>query len=135
MTTATRQGSGSARHTGLRRWVPPLILTAAIAHMLVGAVVAGPHWRGIAADGFWNTVSGDDSRMMALWFMVSGVALFGLGLLTRRTVALTGRLPAETGWILLVTGVPVSLLDPVSGGWALVAIGILALMESRRARP
>jgi hypothetical protein len=33
---------------------------------------------------------------------------------------------------LLAGGIPVSLLEPVSGGWLLIAIGVLALVASRR---
>jgi hypothetical protein len=111
------------------------MLAAATVHMLVGAVVCYPHWSGIVSGGLWNTVSNDnDARMMTLWFMMSGVALFGLGLLARRLLIVTGGMPAETGWILIAVGVPVSLLEPASGGWSLIAIGVLAVATSRRDR-
>lgn len=121
---------------GLRRWVPLLILAAAVVHMAVGVVAAYPHWRGILSDGLWNTVHDDDAaRMTALWFMVSGLALFGFGLLVRRSVTATGSVPPETGWVLLAVGIPVSVLEPASGGWSLIAIGAVAVTASRRSRP
>ncbi|WUH99983.1 DUF6463 family protein [Spirillospora sp. NBC_00431] len=119
--------------TGLHRWIPRLIFAAATVHILVGVVASGSHWRGIFSDGLWNTVANDDdTRMMTLWFMLAGIAFVGLGLLTRRTVILTSRIPAETGWILLTLGIPMALLEPISGGWAMIAIGVLALALSRR---
>lgn len=122
--------------SGLHRWFPRLMLATALAHMAVGAVASASHWRGILSEGLWNTVADhDDARMTALWFMLGGVALFGLGLLVRRSVIATGALPAETGWILLAFGVPVSLLEPVSGGWALLALGALALWATRSSAP
>ncbi|WP_369273844.1 DUF6463 family protein [Streptomyces sp. R11] len=117
---------------GLHRWVPRLIIAAATVHMMVGVGAAGSHWRGIVSDGLWNTVGNDDdARMMTLWFMISGMAFLGLGLLTRRTVIVTNTVPTETGWILLALGIPVSLMEPISGGWSLIAIGALALVASR----
>lgn len=121
---------------GLRLWVPRLILAAAVVHMAVGVFAAYPHWRGILSDGLWNTVhNDDDARMMALWFMVSGLAFFGFGLLVRRAVTATGAVPAEAGWVLLAVGIPISVLEPVSGGWSLIAIGALSVTASRRDRP
>ncbi|MEK2474442.1 DUF6463 family protein [Streptomyces noursei] len=120
---------------GLRLWVPRLILAAAVVHMIVGLIAAYSHWSGIVSDGLWNTVrNNDDARMTALWFMISGIAFFGLGLLARRSVIATGTMPAETGWILLTLGIPVAVLEPVSGGWSLIAIGVLAVVMSRRDR-
>jgi hypothetical protein len=46
--------------------------------------------------------------MTTLWFTISGIAFLGLGLLARRSVITTGEVPAETGWLLLVMGIPIS---------------------------
>ncbi|MEU7280416.1 DUF6463 family protein [Streptomyces sp. NPDC045431] len=120
---------------GLTLWIPRLVHAAAATHLLVGFVAARSHWSGILSEGLWNTVGNDDEgRMMALWFMACGIAFIGLGLLARRSATTTGTLPPELGWILLALGVPVSLLEPVSGGWSLVAIGALAVLRSRRDR-
>ncbi|GAA3167240.1 DUF6463 family protein [Nonomuraea roseoviolacea] len=117
---------------GLHRWVPRLTLAAATVHMAVGAVASAPQWRDILSGGLWNTVANDDhARMTALWFMVAGVALFGLGLLAREAVIGTGALPAEMGWTLMAAGVLVSALEPASGGWLLIVIGALALVATR----
>ncbi|MET9429889.1 DUF6463 family protein [Streptomyces sp. NPDC003036] len=125
----------STQARGLRLWIPRLVHAAAAAHLLVGAAAARSHWSGIVSEGLWNTVANDDEgRMMALWFMAAGLAFVGLGLLARRSVTTTGALPPELGWILLALGIPVSLLEPVSGGWSLIAIGLLAVVSSRRDR-
>ncbi|MEV4429512.1 DUF6463 family protein [Streptomyces sp. R-07] len=135
MNTSVRPESRKSNAAGLRLWVPRLMLSAAAVHMMVGFTASYSQWSGVISDGLWNTVSNDhDARMTAMWFMISGVALLGLGLLTRRYVIATGAMPAETGWILLTLGIPVSLLVPVSGGWSLITIGVLALVTSRRDR-
>ncbi|MEV8529382.1 DUF6463 family protein [Streptomyces sp. NPDC052000] len=132
MNAYARPESRKPNARGLRLWVPRLMLAAAVLHMMVGVIAAYSHWSGMVSDGLWNTVRNDDARMMALWFMISGIAFFGLGLLARRSVIATGTMPAETGWILLTLGIPVAVLEPVSGGWSLIAIGVLAVVVSRR---
>ncbi|MEU8124577.1 DUF6463 family protein [Spirillospora sp. NPDC049024] len=116
----------------LDRWTPRLILAVAGLHLLTGLAGDRSHWRGIASEGLWNTVADDGGRMTALWFLLGGVGLLGLGLLARRSVLATGAMPAETGWILLALGVPISVLEPASGGWALIVLGALALAAARR---
>lgn len=117
------------------RWVPRLMIAVALVHMLVGAVVSHAHWYGILTEGLWNTVTDDDDgRMKALWFMVSGLTLLGLGLQAGRHRAVTGRTPPETGWLLLALGVFISLLEPLSGGWALIALGVFAVLSRRADR-
>lgn len=135
MNAYARPQSRKPNAASLSRWVPRLTLAAATAHMLMGAATSYPHWSDIISGGLWNTVpDDDDARMSTLWFMISGVAFFGIGLQARRFVIVTGRTPTETGWILLALGIPVSLLEPASGGWSLIAIGILAVWTSRRDR-
>ncbi|WP_159033072.1 DUF6463 family protein [Streptomyces fodineus] len=133
MNASARPESRTSNARGLRLWVPRLMLTAAAVHMMVGVIASYAYWSGIVSDGLWNTVRNDNyTRMMALWFMISGVAFFGLGLLSRRVVIAVGAMPVETGWILLALGIPVAVLEPVSGGWSLIAIGVLAVVASRR---
>ncbi|MFJ5679227.1 DUF6463 family protein [Streptomyces sp. NPDC093097] len=116
-------------------WVPRLMLVVATAHMVVGAVAMSAQWSGIVSDGLWNAIRHDVfARRTALWFMIGGMAFFGLGLLVRRSVIATGRLPGEAGWILPALGMPVVALEPLSGGWALIALGVPAVVASRRDR-
>ncbi|MCP9963281.1 DUF6463 family protein [Streptomyces somaliensis] len=97
-------------------------------------------WAGIAADGFFRA-SADTAaphyfaREASIWFTACGVALLALGTLTRHVLRATGRLPAQVGWYLLALGVPLCVFAfPVSGGWALIGIGVLALVASRRGK-
>lgn len=116
----------------LTRWTAPLILATATLHTLAAA--AQPEWADFARSGLWNTVSSDDDAAMStLWFGLAGLGMYGIGLLTRRHTRDTGRVPAETGWTLLALGVPMTILEPVSGGWLVIAVGTLALAAARRA--
>lgn len=127
--------SGESRSTRLIRWIPWLVLLAAAVHVCVGVVASFPEWQGILADGLWDTVANDDdARMTALWFMVSGIAFFGIGFLSRRMLSISGRTSTEIGWIMLATGIPVSVMEPISGGWLLIVIGVLAVAAARRER-
>ncbi|PUB25969.1 hypothetical protein C8K30_10656 [Promicromonospora sp. AC04] len=126
-------GDPAVRHsTSSNRWIPRLIFAASALHLSLGVVTSFAHWTDVVSEGVWNTVADDDARRAALWFMLTGIALAGLGLLTRRHLIVTGRLPTEIGWILLVPGIPLALLNPASGGWLLIGIGVLALVMSRR---
>ncbi len=126
-------GDPAVRHsTSNDRWIPQLIFTASALHLSLGVVTSFSHWTDIVSEGVWNTVADDDARSAALWFMLTGIALVGLGLLTRRHLIATGRLPTEIGWILLAAGIPLVFLNPTSGGWLLIGIGVLALVISRR---
>ncbi|TDC91400.1 hypothetical protein E1285_13005 [Actinomadura sp. 7K507] len=107
------------------------MLIVAVLHVLLGLVVDGSQWRGMVSDGVWNSATGDKERMAAEWFVVCGIALFGLGMLVRRAVLVTGTVPVETGWILLALGIPIMALEPVGGAVSLIVIGVLALIASR----
>ncbi|WP_187438155.1 DUF6463 family protein [Actinomadura decatromicini] len=133
MTRAGARGSSVAREGGVDRWVPRLLLTIAAGHVAVGLVGDRARWGGIVSEGLWNTVAGDDdARRSTLWFMLGGIALGGLAVLIRRSVIDTGRMPPETGWILLSSAIPVCVLEPNSGAWTLLPLGALALWGSRR---
>lgn len=133
-----RAGTRPAAAPGaLARWTPRLMLIAAALHLTV-AVAGSPSWHRILTGGVWNTVGNDDyAAMTTLWFTLGGVALAGLALQARRSVRDTGRMPAVTGWILLALGIPISVLEPVSGGWLVIVVGVLAALaaRSRPARP
>lgn len=120
----------------LTRWVPRLLIATALLHF-VWAFVRPNAWSAIAGDGFVRSVAdigaGDHfAREAAVWFLVAGVALLALGTLSRHLIRTTGRLPAQLGWYLVAIGVPLCVLYfPVTGGWAVLAIGVLALLAAR----
>lgn len=118
---------------GTTRWVPRLILVTATLHF-VWAFAQPNAWAGIARDGFFRTVVDPAApdfwvREASVWFLAAGVALLAMGTLTRHAVLATGRLPKQVGWYLLAIGVPQTVIYfPVTGSWALIVIGVLALL-------
>ncbi|MGI5292144.1 DUF6463 family protein [Nonomuraea polychroma] len=123
--------------TALARWVPRLIIATALLHFVWA--FAQPHdWVGIVGDGFFMTnvdVTAPHyfAREATVWYLACGVAMLAIGTLARYALRAAGRLPAQVGWYLLALGVPMCVIYfPVTGSWALVAIGLLALAASRR---
>ncbi|MFJ3923448.1 DUF6463 family protein [Streptomyces sp. NPDC090022] len=121
----------------LAPWVPRLIIATAALHFVWG--LAQPHaWGAIARDGLFRSVveTGDEDyflREFSVWWMVAGIALLALGTLARYVVRTTGCLPAQIGWYLLGVGVVLCVLYfPVTGGWPVLAIGVLGLVAARR---
>ncbi|WP_176573288.1 DUF6463 family protein [Nonomuraea pusilla] len=131
----TRPSAGKAGGT-LTRWVPRLIIAIALVHF-VWAFAQPNAWAAIASDGFVRAlvdIEPDDyfAREASVWFLAAGVALLALGTLSRHLVRTTGRLPAQLGWYLVGIGAPLCVLYfPVTGGWPVLAIGVLALLAAR----
>ncbi|WEV24053.1 DUF6463 family protein [Streptomyces sp. 71268] len=133
-------GPGGARPIGAPgRWVPRLLIATAVLHF--GWAFAQPNaWTDIVRDGFVGTVVDTEAdgywpREASVWFMAAGVTLLALGTLTRHIVRTTGRVPPQLGWYLLLLGIPTSAIYfPVTGSWALIGIGALALADGRSAR-
>ncbi|MFI2031117.1 DUF6463 family protein [Streptomyces buecherae] len=131
---------GGARPIGaVGRWVPRLLIATAVLHF--GWAFAQPNaWMDIVRDGFVGTVVDTEAdgywpREASVWFMAAGVTLLALGTLTRHVVRITGRVPAQLGWYLLLVGVPTAAISfPITGSWALIGIGALALADRRPAR-
>lgn len=126
--------------SGLARSIPRLIIATAVLHFVWA--FAQPHaWADIAGDGFFrtsvdSTAPDHFAREASIWFMACGVALLALGTMSRHALRATGHLPAQVGWYLLGLGVPLTVFYfPVTGSWALVVIGVLALAASRGTTP
>ncbi|RJL31943.1 DUF6463 family protein [Bailinhaonella thermotolerans] len=124
----------------LTRWVPRLIFITSAFHF-VWAFAQRNAWAEIARGGFFATAAdpsapGYDLRDSTVWFMVGGIALLALGALTRHVARVTGRIPAQIGWFFVAMGIPLTVIYfPVTGGWAVLAIGVVALLAARRAEP
>jgi hypothetical protein len=112
------------------QFAPRVLLVIAAVHVVIG-VTAVP-FRELVGAGFVGA-AGTPAREAAFWFAAAGVGLAALAELARWTVQATGRLPARFGAWLLGLGVLVILAYPVSGGWALAALGVLALLPARAA--
>lgn len=115
----------------MTRWIPRLVIALIAVHFAV-AVFAWSTFGDIVRDGFFNTVPGKPQREYEMWFFLAGFGMLAMGTMSRRIVRDTGRLPAQLGWYLLATGVPLQILYPVSGAPGLIVLGVLALTTSRR---
>ncbi|MEU8892873.1 DUF6463 family protein [Streptomyces sp. NPDC048442] len=115
----------------MTRLIPRLVIGLAALHFAV-ALIASSTFGDMARDGFWNAAPGIPQRGYEMWFFLAGFGLLALGTLSGRIVRDTGRLPAQLGWYLLAIGVPLQILHPVSGAPALIVLGVLALIATRR---
>ncbi|MEU4575230.1 DUF6463 family protein [Nonomuraea sp. NPDC023979] len=122
----------------LTRWVPRLIIALAIVHFAY-ALATPNSWADMAGDGFWasaaDTAAADYyKREYTLYFFAAGILLLALGTLARTLAHATGRFPAQVGWYLIISGALLCVIEfPVTGGWLMVAIGVLGLVAARRA--
>jgi hypothetical protein len=114
--------------------VPRLIIGVAIVHIAFGLAFETP-LGDIADAGVVDGIGTDPERESSLWFALTGLAWLGLGELARWTVRETGRIPARLGGWILGTGVLLTLLMPASGGWLVIAIGLLALRAAAAPEP
>ena len=100
--------------------------------------MAGP-LAGLEGRRFGGDEHVDPVASVVLWFVVAGLALVTVGVLARRVVLETGRLPVELPVSLLVTGATILTFQNVAGAWALLALGVLGLVvcvrTHRGARP
>ncbi|MGW1997736.1 DUF6463 family protein [Embleya sp. NPDC001921] len=127
--------------TRLVAWVPRLTVGLAVVHFAYALAVDDYVWPQMVRDGLLATADDHDSvdyhqRESTLWFSVAGILLLALGTLGRHCLRTTGRLPVQIGWYLMASGVLLSVVEfPVTGGWLVAGIGILALAASRRSGP
>jgi hypothetical protein len=121
----------------LTKWVPRLITSTAIIHLTYGVVVPtmAQALREIANAGFVASVGGYPEREAWLWFMLTGVSWLGLGELARWSLRESGRLPESLGAWLLAVAVPLTIAEPASGGWLIIAIGLFSLRVARDESP
>ncbi|WP_433323346.1 DUF6463 family protein [Spirillospora sp. CA-294931] len=116
--------------SNFNRWIPRLILAVTAVHFGYGFLVESS-LGGIASDGFVNAVGDDAEREGWMWFMLAGAGLAAIGFQARRAVLDHGRVPLGTGFWMLGIGVPLAVLQPASGSWLLIALGVAALVAAR----
>lgn len=135
--SSTACGDYEGEQDVLAMWVPRLIIATAIIHCAYGLVQPN-EWANIVRDGVVASVVDTDSadyfaRDASVWFMMGGIALLAIGALTRYAVIETGRIPASVGCFLVAMGIPLTLIYfPLTGGWLVLAIGVIALLAARR---
>lgn len=117
--------------TSSTRWFPRLTLAVAGAHVVTAAALYGRTYRDMVAHGLVGTADGRDDREAAVWFLAAAPALAGLGLASRWSIAETGRIPPPVPLTLLGLGAFIAVVSPISGGWALIALGAWGVADGR----
>ena len=109
--------------------VPKLIVGVGALHVAVGFSRTEP-WEEMVRAGVFNSID-DGARGSAFWFVIAGVVLMALGALTAHIVRVTGTIPAQVGWWLIVPALAVILVMPASGAYLNVVLGVYALRVAR----
>ncbi len=123
----TTSGRTWWRHTG------NLLVAAGMLHIVVFVAASLDGATDIVKAGLINTIGTHEDRAV-FWYggIMAGVALVLLGLLAKSWIRVAARpLPRYFGWVLVVLGLCTAVLDPLSGGVLVLAIGILALSGPR----
>lgn len=115
------------------RWRSPgwWLQVTGVAHAAVAAALYRDAFAEIAADRVLGSVPDRGDRATAFWFGIAAPTLWLAGYLLRSAES-TGDIPAQriAGATLLVTGSAGSIAMPVSGLWAVAAIGVAALRRA-----
>jgi hypothetical protein len=111
------------------RWIPRAMLGGAALHIAIG--LADPRTRELVAAGLVGALGGDPGREASLWFLALGLAFAALGELARWLVRTTGRLPTRLGEWLVGIGALIAVVEPASGGWLVLGIGVWAMWAVR----
>ena len=134
-TTATGTGPAAASWPVLRRSPGWWLQGLGVAHGVVGAVLYRQPLTEIARDRIVGSVPDLGDRATAFWFMAVAPTLW-LGGRLLRSAESVGDFAAQrtAGGVLAVTGVVGSAVMPISGFWAVAAVGISSLRRSTRRR-
>ncbi|MGK5555416.1 DUF6463 family protein [Actinomadura kijaniata] len=116
---------------GPARWTPRLIIAIAAVHTGYAFATRPGVWADIARAGVVAGIDGVPEREAALWFVYAGIGFLALGTLAARSVRATGRVPRQVAVYLLVIGGTMIVVEPASGGWLVLAAGLLAAWSRR----
>lgn len=116
----------------LLRHAGSLLIGTGVLHTLIGFAFAARPLAGIRRDGIVNAIHSHPERQAWVWFMFSGWSLIALGQLVRWEQRQGSMPPRSLGWHLTAMGAVLAVLMPVSGGWLLLAQGILLLRGGMR---
>lgn len=115
-----------------------LLVAIGVIHCAIGLLLS---WGILAAwseAGWWHSIERSGvmhmDRFAALWFQVAGVSWVLLGWLTQQWLDRLGAAPASLGWALLLMGLLVAYVLPVSGAWLFVALGLRMAWPPRQPR-
>jgi len=115
------------RHTG------KIMTGIGVFHVLIFIALLPQAGMDIIRAGVFNTIGTNVERGL-LWYggCFAGVLMILVGLLMTSWTRTTGRpVPRYFAVALVVAGVVLVVLDPVSGGWLILILGTLALVRPR----
>jgi hypothetical protein len=92
-------------------------------------------FREILAAGVIGAVEADRARSVLFWYLSFGLLLLILGWTLDRWEQRGDRLPASTGWQLVILAVGGGLLIPASGFWLALVPGVWVLRRAHERRP
>jgi hypothetical protein len=119
----------------MRKHVGTMLLATGMLHTAVGLWVYRQPLLDILGAGQWMSVTGDNGREAAFWFLFFGLVVMMLGQFVRWALPRAGTLPASLGWSLLALGVLGIAFMPDSGFWLVLPQGWLVLSIARRPAP
>lgn len=110
-------------------------IVVGVLHVAAAPVFYADSVRSIIDAGVIASVEADaellELRSASFWYTTAGLMLILLGLLVLRQEQATGRPPAGTALLFLVTGLWGVLLVPMSGFWFVLGLGALAWRGER----
>ena len=110
-----------------------LLIAIGVLHCSVGVWFGWPEGVAILANGVVDAVEPEPERMYWFWFMVTGILTIVLGQLTRWVEGRPdSRLPRFLGWEVLALGLAATAAIPVSGGWLVIAAGVVMILRAGR---
>jgi hypothetical protein len=115
-----------------------LAIAGSVIHLSLSTTTRMGVWEEIVAAGWWSTITMKGTadqlqRAEAFWFSPGSFAvpLLILGILAVWSGRSGQRVPGILGWMLVVWGVLLASLMPISGAWAIMTVGILFVAGDR----
>lgn len=114
----------------MNTWIGKAVVFISVIHTIYGLVVFRSAVTKIAAEGFFNAVSGYQEREIAFWFLFFGFLCGIAGLMIDWSERAIGALPGFLGWSLLAFSVAFVIIMPKSGAWMLFVPAVGAIWRS-----
>lgn len=118
-----------------------LAIAGSVVHLCLSLMTRAVVWQDIVAAGWWSTITMKGSadqlqRAEAFWFSAGSFAVpfLILGILAVSSGRTGQRIPAPLGWTIVVWGIILGSLMPVSGAWIIMLAGIFFVAGEREQR-
>jgi hypothetical protein len=111
-----------------------LLVATGILHNMVGFIMGSDPLIKILQAGVWNSITGhQDKRDMLVWFLYSGFAMIVMGVILQRMIQRKEQHSFSLiGWFTFLSGVAISVLEPISGGWLLIPQGLILMSVKKK---